>query len=460
MESYEEFLKSKSVRAPSCGITKTAEEISQDVPGLFDYQRDITRWALAKGRAAIFAGTGLGKTRMQLAWAHYIGRVLILAPLAVSAQTAEEGCKMGIPVTTCNSQNDVQPGINITNYEKMDHFDFSKFDGVVLDESSILKSQTGKVRTSLIERCQAVPYRLCCTATPAPNDYMELGNHAEFLGVMKATEMLAMYFCHDGGETSKWRLKGYAVRDFWNWVASWAVMLTNPADLGYDGTPFQLPALHTKQITVHTEAPSGTLFTVEARTLQERQQARRDSLDERVAACADLVNGSNESWLIWCNLNSEADLLKKKLRDAVEVRGSDSADFKEASMRGFSNGSIRILVSKPSICGFGMNWQHCHNMAFVGLSDSFEQYYQAVRRCWRFGQKHEVHVYFITADTEGAVVENIRRKERDFEAMLHGMIQATQCITAGNIRSTSRQQDDYIPHVVMRLPVWLKGETA
>ena len=426
-------------------------------PHLFDYQHDIVKWALKKGKSAVFAGTGLGKTRIQLAWADLVGgRVLIFAPLAVACQTVQEGKEIGIEVNLCKENADVKDGINITNYDRMERFDLSQFDGIVLDESSILKSQTGKTRNWLIENCSGIPYKLCCTATPAPNDYMELGNHSEFLGCMTEMEMLAMFFIHDGGDTAKWRLKKHAVKVFWEWVASWAVMMVNPADLGYDGSQFILPKLNITQQEVKTEVTTGSLFAVEAKTLQERQQARRDSLKERVAACAEIVNNSDEQFLVWCNLNVESELIAKSIPDSVEVCGSDTPEHKTESMIGFSEKRIRVLVSKPSICGFGMNWQQCHNMIFVGLSDSFEQYYQAVRRCWRFGQKSEVNVYVITADTEGAVVANIQRKERDFEDMLHGMIAATQNITAQNIKRTGRNQKTYNPIVKMELPDWLE----
>ena len=454
---YKEFLAAKQKMIIESGRDVADNEINQH---LFDYQHDIVKWELKKGKSAVFAGTGLGKTRIQLAWADLIqGKVLIFAPLAVACQTVTEGREIGINVNLCRENSDVKDGINITNYDRMDRFDLSQFTGIVLDESSILKSQNGKTRNWLIESCRDIPYKLCCTATPAPNDYMELGNHAEFLGVMSEFEMLAMFFIHDGGDTAKWRLKKHAVKDFWEWVASWAVMMTNPADLGYNGEMFILPKLNIRQIEVKTEAAIGSLFAVEAKTLQERQQARRDSLKERVAACAELANKSDEQFLIWCNLNVESDLIAKSIPDSVEVCGSDTSEHKTNSMIGFSEKKVRVLVSKPSICGFGMNWQQCHNMIFVGLSDSFEQYYQAVRRCWRFGQTKEVNVYVITADTEGAVVANIQRKERDFEDMLHGMIAATQNITAGNIRRTTREQRKYNANVRMKLPEWLEVRT-
>jgi superfamily II DNA or RNA helicase len=451
---YQEFLKAKQKMIVDSGKEVDDTEIN---PHLFDYQHDIVKWALKKGKSAVFAGTGLGKTRIQLAWADLVGgRVLIFAPLAVACQTVQEGKEIGIEVNLCKENADVKDGINITNYDRMERFDLSRFDGIVLDESSILKSQTGKTRNWLIENCSDIPYKLCCTATPAPNDYMELGNHSEFLGCMTEMEMLAMFFIHDGGDTAKWRLKKHAVKVFWEWVASWAVMMVNPADLGYDGSQFILPKLNITQQEVKTEVTTGSLFAVEAKTLQERQQARRDSLKERVAACAEIVNNSDEQFLVWCNLNVESELIAKSIPDSVEVCGSDTPEHKTESMIGFSEKRIRVLVSKPSICGFGMNWQQCHNMIFVGLSDSFEQYYQAVRRCWRFGQKSEVNVYVITADTEGAVVANIQRKERDFEDMLHGMIAATQNITAQNIKRTGRNQKTYNPIVKMELPDWLE----
>ena len=292
--NYDDFLKSKQIVSEAKGMDVPTESISGH---LFDFQRDIVVWALKKGRSAIFAGTGLGKTLMQLEWSRHIGNVLILAPLAVSQQTVAEGEKFGINVTICKSQDDVKDGINITNYERIDRFCFDRFDGVVLDESSILKSMTGKVRTQLIEVCRTVPYRLACTATPAPNDLMELCNHSEFLNIMSATEMLATFFVHDGGDTSKWRLKKHAKKSFWEWVASWAVMLTNPEELGYDGSLYQLPELSVIQHTVETEKDVGLLFQAEALTLQERQAARKKSIQQRAEECASLVKDGQ--WLVW-----------------------------------------------------------------------------------------------------------------------------------------------------------------
>lgn len=449
---YQEFLESKKTTVQSCGFKIGNDEINSTAK-LF--QADIARWALQKGRAAIFAGTGLGKTFMQLEWADKVcdytfGDVLIAAPLAVAQQTVREGDKFGIKVNYCRCQDDVKAGINITNYEMLGKFDPDKFEGIVLDESSILKSFTGKVRTQIIETFRNTPYRLACTATPAPNDIMELCNHAEFLGVMTRAEMLAMWFVHDGGDTSKWRLKGHVKESFWTWIASWAVMLQNPKDLGYDGTEYELPELNIIPVVVEMDGH-------EARTMTERRRARKESVDLRVAAAAEIVNWSDDHWLIWCGLNDESDKLTKSIDGAVGIRGSHKPEYKEKTMTDFSAGEVKKLVSKASICGYGMNFQVCHNMIFVGLSDSFEQYFQAVRRCWRFGQTEKVNVYVVTASTEGAVVDNVKRKEEEFNAMLSGMIAATQEITRENIQATLRDTAVYDPQVPMVLPDWLGG---
>lgn len=399
---------------------------------------------------------------MQLEWSNQIHKktsndVLILAPLSVSRQTVREGRKFGVDVNLCRKQSDVKPGINITNYEMLQHFEVDKFGAVVLDESSILKSYDGKMRNEIISTFSSTPFRLSCTATPAPNDFMEMGNQAAFLGVCSYNEMLATFFVHDGGNTSKWRLKGHAAKRYWEWVASWAVMLQRPSDLGYSNDGYDLPPLNIHQITIESnEAPEGALFTIEAQTLQERQRARRSSVRERAQKCASIVNQSDEPWIIWCNLNSEADELKKTINGAVEVRGSDSPEFKEKTIESFLNGNVLKIISKPSIFGFGLNMQHCCKMAFVGLSDSFEEYYQAVRRCYRFGQTKPVDVYVIVSESEGAVVSNIKRKEADFERMLSGMIGATQEITRKNITGTARQSDEYDPKQKIIIPEWLK----
>lgn len=460
---YQQFLEGKKFEFRPQGISVQGSDLHK---ALFPHQRDITRWSLAKGRAAIFAGTGLGKTIMQLEWGnkvhqHTNGNVLILAPLAVASQTVREGRMIDLNANYCRQQSEVKPGINITNYEMLHNFNPKQFAGVVLDESSILKSYNGKTRTEIIESFRHTPFRLACTATPAPNDYMELGNHAEFHGVMSRSEMLSMFFVHDGGDTQKWRLKGHAEEKFWEWVSTWAVMIQKPSDLGYDDGDYSLPPLNIVDRVVKTNLPLvGTLVHEEARTLQERQHARRDTIAERVAACAEIVNRTDKPFLVWCDLNRESELLKKSIPDAVEVKGSDSPEHKEKSMMDFADGKIRVLVTKPSIAGFGMNWQHCADMAFVGLNDSFEQIYQAIRRCYRFGQKKPVTVHMIVSDLEGAVSENIKRKERDFEAMIQKMLMHTRKINTEDIQATKTDKTNYAPKKRMILPSWLRGEAS
>jgi DNA modification methylase len=441
MTTYADFLQSKAAVDPATGL----REIPALNPKLFPFQRDIVRWALRRGRAAIFADCGLGKTPMQLEWAQHVpGNVLILAPLAVAAQTKREGEKFDIPVGVARSQADVAGKITVTNYEMLDRFDPSQFQGIVLDESSILKAHDGATRNAIIESFAATPFRLACTATPAPNDHMELANHSEFLGAMSRTEMLAMFFVHDGGDTSKWRIKGHGREDFWKWVCSWAVMLRKPSDLGYEDDGFRLPGLGIQSVVV--DAPKdglSTLFPVEAQTLQERLAARRESIDARVRVCADLVNATDEPFLVFCNLNDESDRLRRGIAGAVEVKGSDPHDQKERNLLAFANGEIRVLVSKPRIAGYGLNLQHCSKMAFVGLSDSYEQFYQAVRRCWRFGQVNPVTAYVITCETEGRVVENIKRKERDAQAMARDMVANMHEINEEAIKGVERDRATY-----------------
>lgn len=448
--NYQEFLNNKKFVLESSGFDIEKEELN---PKLFDYEKDIVRWALAKGRAAIFADCGLGKTAMQLEWANQVskrtgGKVLILAPLAVAPQTSKEGEKFGIKAVVCESQDDCKE-ISITNYEKLDRFVAKEFTGIVLGESSILKSFTGKVRTQIIDTFNKVPYKLACTATPSPNDYMELGNHSEFLGVMTRAEMLSMFFVHDGGETSKWRLKGHAESVFWQWMASWAVFIGNPRDLGYEKNGFDLPELNVNQIIVDGDEP-----ITDALTLTQRRQARKDSLNLRCEKAKELVNESDEQWLVWCDLNDESALLHSLIDESVEVKGSDKPEYKKESMLRFSEGNIKVLVTKPKIAGFGMNWQNCHNMIFVGLSDSYEAYYQAVRRCWRFGQGKPVNVYVIISAKEGCVKDNIAQKQAKDEVMKTKMIELTKEITKKELRRTCRISTPYDAEKEMVLPKW------
>lgn len=448
---YTEFLLKKRFILESSGFNINKYDLNLM---LYDFQLDIVRWALAKGRAAIFADCGLGKTPMQLEWGYQVyqhtgGNVLLLAPLAVAEQTKREAEKFDIPATICRSQADVRPGINITNYEMLHHFVANEFSGVILDESSILKSYSSKTRNQIIDCFSQTPFRLACTATPAPNDYMELGNHCEFLGVMTRAEMLSMYFIHDGGDTSKWRLKRHAEDIFWQWMASWAVFINNPADLGYPGEDFILP-----ELTIHEHVVDADEPIKESLTLTQRRQARKDSLELRVQRAAEIAQSIEGQCLVWCDLNAESAALTVAIPGAVEVKGSDSPEHKKTAMLGFAKGDIRVLVTKPSIAGFGMNWQGCSNMIFVGLSDSYEQYYQAVRRCYRFGQTKPVNVHIVISAKEGCVRENIERKTQDAKKMQTAMIEYTKEITKKELQSTKRITTPYDPKQAIRLPQW------
>ena len=458
-DAYHEFLARKRIMDPSTGMS--------NVPALSlalkPHQRDIVTWALRRGRAAVFAGTGLGKTLIELEWgravATYTGKpVIAFAPLAVSPQHIREASKFGIAAQIAATQNDVGSGVFVTNYQKIGHFDMSQFGGVILDESSILKSTDGHYRTRLIDECSSVPFRLAATATPAPNDFMELGNHAEFLGVMSYTDMLATFFVHDGGDTQKWRLKGHAENEFWKWMASWAVMLRKPSDLGYSDEGYDLPPLVQRQHVVGVEyAPSldtGLLFPMEATSLQQRIAARRDTVAERVEMAASLTP-SDRPFVWWCNLNAESEALAKAIPGAVETRGSDPDDVKERKLNDFSSGKTRVLITKPSVAGFGMNWQHCADTGFVGLNDSFEQVYQAIRRFWRFGQTKPVTVHFIAAETEGAVVANLKRKEADAERMAAAMVMHMADLSSEIVRGSVRERPDYDPKHIVKIPNWL-----
>ena len=448
MTSYQEFLEKKKITPIISGFDIDADSLNAN---LFDFQRVIVKWALKRGRAAIFADTGLGKTLMQTSWAHEVykktnGNVIIFAPLCVAQQTVKEGAKFGIDINYCRTPDGIKDGINISNYEMLENFDLSEFAGVVLDESSIIKNRDGKTRNAMIESCQQVPYRLSCTATPSPNDFMELGNQCEFLGIMGMTEMLATYFINDAGDTGTWILKGHARVKFWEWLSTWACVIRSPQDLGFDGSAYILPKLNMFEHVVES-APTTDLFADIATGLMERNKARKESIDDRVAKCAEIVNADNEQWVLWCHRNEEAEKLLNLIDGAVDVSGSDSIEHKEQSVTKFLDGSIRVLVSKPKILGSGMNFQNCHNTAFVGLSDSWEQYYQAIRRFYRFGQTKEVNVHVISAESEGAVVANIKRKEEQNALMGAEMVKHMSDSMKKEIFGASLEKDEYVRDV-------------
>ena len=434
---YVNFLESKALTANAKGLSS----VGDCNPILFPFQRDIVKWALRRGRSCIWADCGMGKTFMQLEWIRQIpGRRIIVAPLNVCRQTILEAQKLGMeiqfskkPIDGCN--------IQITNYESLAAFEGIEYDGVALDESSILKNFTGKIRNQILDQFGSTRFRLACTATPAPNDYMELGNHAEFVGAMSRTEMLSMFFVHDGGDTSKWRIKGHAQGEFWKWVSSWAVMLRKPSDIGYDDGSFVLPALNLVQHIVQSETPmDGFLIPMPASSLQERRVARKQSIDERVQLAASLADGNQ--WVFWCNLNTESAALAKSI-GAVEVSGSTPEDERERICQGFIDGSIQYVVTKPSLWGYGLNLQCCHNTALVGLSDSWEDFYQLIRRFWRFGQTKQVNAHIIISDMEGAVLANIMRKESDAKKMGQEMVNNMSEINKQNMTETKRMKNEY-----------------
>ena len=464
--SYAEFLSRKLSSSPPTGLA-TVPHLS---PRLFPFQRDLVTWALKRGRAALFADTGLGKTRMQLEWAHRVcehtgGRVLVLAPLSVAKQTDAEGVSCGVHVRRAYDGITVSDGgVYVTNYDRLHLFDVDKFAGVVLDESSIIKHHNAKTLTVLLERFKDHQWKLCCSATPSPNDYTELGTHAEFLGICSRAEMLAEFFCHDGGDTSLWRLKGHARVAFWRWVASWAAMLRRPSDLGYQDDGYVLPALHVHEHVIAADPlatrEAGLLFPEPAKTLMDRRKARRNSLGARVDECVGLVQSDDECRVIWCELNDEQDSLKRALGDAaVSITGAMVSLEKELGHEKWLRGEVRILITKPSIFGWGLNWQHCARMTFVGVSDSWERYYQAVRRIYRFGQKRECVVDLIYSENEGSVLANLKRKEEDAKAMAEQLVEETRETVRAEVRGSSRQSNAYEPSAIA-MPDWLVRRPA
>lgn len=439
---YATFLESKQPRIEIAG-----REPLPVHPMLYPFQADIVRWAVRLGRAAVFADCGMGKTLIQVEWArNFAGRVLIVAPIAVGQQTIAEGAKIGVTITRVHEPDEVpESGIVITNYERLARFAGMGFDAIVLDESSILKSVDGKTRTMLLQEFTSIPHRLCCTATPAPNDITELANHAEFLGVMSRTEMLATYFVHDsdGAARNGWRLKGWSADAMFQWMAKWAVFVRSPSDLGYDDGAFVLPELHIKDEVVRCDwKPDGQLFACGLGGVGTRTAVRRASMENRVLRAAEIIMSSPGQWLVWCGLNDEGRELAKMLgSDAVLIEGSDSEDDKIAREATWRSGAVRVLISKPSIFGFGMNWQHCYQMLFLGIGDSYEQYYQAIRRCWRFGQHHPVDCRIVVSDAEGEIANNVRRKESEAARMADSVVYAMRDEQLESIRGVQRHMD-------------------
>lgn len=446
MNNYREFLQSKVHLTDSVGKQINKNEVNTI---LFEFQKDIVVWATKKGRAAVFLDTGMGKTFIQLEWARLLGEnTLIIAPLSVARQTIREAVKIDIEISYVRSDEDMSGhSIWITNYENISKFDFSQFGAVVLDESSILKAIGGKTRRLLTRLCSDVPYRLACTATPAPNDNIEIGNHAEFLGICTQAEMLAMYFINANKEHTyimgngkayrrkgsnkggtEWRLKHHAEKPFYHWLSTWAITMTKPSDLGYDDSGFILPPLniHTHYAEVDYK-PDDQLFFTRLKGIGDRSKVRKATIDKRAALLKNIIASDNENqWIVWTGLNKEAKTITNALPGSVEVKGSDDPDYKAKTFEDFQDGKFKILVTKPSIGGYGMNFQNANRMIFFGLNDSWETWYQAIRREWRFGQKSAVDVHVILSSVEAQILQNIKRKDAMATRLRKGLIEHTR----------------------------------
>jgi superfamily II DNA or RNA helicase len=454
--NYSEFLATKLQTLKPVGISCEDSEIS---PQAFEFQKYLIKLALSKGRFGIFAGTGLGKSLLSLNWANILSNqlginVLVLAPLGVAKQTVNEAKKFGIVAKYAANQSEVEKGITVTNYERLENFDTNFFDGVVLDESSILKSYTSSTRNQIIELFANTSYKLSCSATPSPNDFMELGNQAEFLGIMSRTEMLSMFFEHDGGDTSKWILKHHAKKGFWEWVNSWGIMLNHPRDIGFNQPGYDLPPLNytSHKVTTKIVLDASRLIQADAKGLSEQRKVRKESLIDRCQKALEIIQNNSEvnPWLIWCETNEESKLLSEIIPNSIEVKGSDSQKVKEQVAEEFAAGSLPILITKPSIFGYGMNWQACCDCIYIGLTHSQESFYQSVRRLWRFGQQNEVNVHIIQHQLEGQIERNLKRKEKEATEMLQGMVNASRD-AAGRVSKNIQQQKVIIPK-------WLKTE--
>lgn len=452
--TYADFLAQKALVALPSGRTVSPDEIH---PSLFSFQKQMVCYALRKGRAGLFEATGLGKTRQQIEFARLSGeRALIVSPLGVARQTVCEGAAIGVPITYARRQADAATdGLTITNYEMVRHFDPSAFGCVVLDESAILRDFEGKTRSALIQAFTHTRYRLACSATPAPNDVTELANHAEFLGVMTRADMLAAFFVHDD---TGWRLRGHARAPFYRWLASWGMSLKRPSDLGYADDGYDLPELMIRPMIVPTAwTPPGQLFPTALKGIGDRAAVRRQTLDDRVRAAADLIRSEpDQQWIAWVGLNDEGRALHALMPDSVLVEGSDSHGAKIAALDRFLSGDARVIVTKTAIFGQGLNLQMCGRQVFCGLSDSFDAYHQAIRRSWRFGRRDPVHVYIVLSEPEEAIYANVVRKEREFEAMTDELVKYVAEFQRAEIGQAGRRES--LPHdQPMELPAWLRG---
>jgi hypothetical protein len=450
---YKEFLSKKIQRNVESGFDVEEKALN---PVLFDFQKYCTKKALRAGRFALFEDCGLGKTLQQLEWCAKICKkekspVLILAPLAVTGQTICEARKFGYDVERLDADNSrVLPKIYITNYEQLDNVDASLFIGVALDESSILKNFEGKMRNQIIDKFRITWYKSCWTATPSPNDPMELGNHADFLGIMSRNEMLSMYFVHDGGDTAKWRIKGHAEAKFWQWVSTWAIMINKPSDIGFSDEGYILPGLNMIEQVIETKKrDNGMLFNDVAVNATNFNRELRITIADRLDKVIEIVNTSNENFIVWIKQDAEGDYLRRLIPDAVEVKGSDRPEVKESRLLGFANNEFRVLITKAKIAQYGLNYQNCHNQVFASLDFSFESLYQAIRRSLRFGQKYTVNMWVITTDTMQNVIKSIRTKQDLFNRMQTAMVKSMK----SNYKIEEKQQNQVID---IQFPCFLK----
>ena len=446
--TYMDFIERKKYRSHDHGFSPV---FMPDF--LFDFQKHLTEWACKKGRSALFEDCGMGKTAQMLVFAENVrlkhdSNVLILTPLSVAEQTVREGVKFGIEVHH-SRDGKIQRGINVTNYERLSHFDKNDFNCVILDESSIIKNFAGAFRDEVTEFMHDVPFRLLASATPAPNDHMELGTSSEALGYLRRVEMLSTFFVHDSESTQKWALKGHGVKPFWKWMSTWARAIRRPSDLGFEDGKFILPEMQMVQHTLKSKPRDGQLFSTAAVTLDEQRAERRNSIDERCAKVAEIANANTEPFIAWGSLNDECDMMERLIDGAVQISGADKDTEKERKIIGFINGEIRALVSKPSIVGFGLNFQHCNRMSFFP-SHSHEQFYQASRRCWRFGQTRSVECHIVTTEAESAVIDNMKRKERQAEEMFDGIIRGMHDFQTKDIFSYG-----YEANKQMEIPAWV-----
>jgi hypothetical protein len=460
---YQQFIQQKSLQVKPTGITVSPDDLHH---ALFPFQRDAVSRALAQGKFCLGEDTGLGKTLQQLSWCDMMERhtqrpAFIYAPLAVSHQTAREAAKFGIDCKVVADGDEVSDrGIYITNYQKIDRFDVCDQSIVCIDEASILKNESGKFANKILDSFKDTPFKLSCSATFAPNDYTELGMQSEFVGAMTREEMLAMFFTHDGGNTSKWRLKKHGQDKFWDWLSSWAVLVRKPSDLGdYDDGPYQLPGLNVvdHQVKSPVTPPDDTLVWIPSGNIADKRHINKASMQDRCEVVADMVGRSSEQWIVWCNRNEESTILKNLITEAVEVKGSDSDDHKVGSILGFQSGEHRVIVTKDSIFGFGINLQNCHNMT-VFPNDSYERYYQLIRRCYRFGQQNVVNVHRVYHQLESySTISNVGRKADESDAMYVAMLPWQLKRMSESYAQTFRDVTEYRPKQKMIIPDWLKS---